>query len=104
MNRISDCLKASGGISSQLTVTVVPLVRPVKSKVLPAGTVMPLRTMLVQDVLLAEAEAAELKVQVEALLLVVLVDLLLGAAATRALEPSRARAAAERILEIDGVW
>lgn len=60
---------------------------------------MPLRTMFVQEVLLALAEAAEVKVQVVALLLVVLVDLLeAGAAEIRAPDPSRAIAAAERIL------
>lgn len=112
--------------------TVVPLFRPVRSRVSPAGTVIPLRTMSEQEVLLALAAAASVKVQVEPLeevlvaelleedleveaalveeellavevevalldeLVVVLLDL--GAAATRALEASRERTTAERIL------
>lgn len=43
--------------------TVVPAVKPVKSRVVPAGTVMPLRTMLVQLVLPLMALAASVKVQ-----------------------------------------
>lgn len=75
--------------------TVVPEFRPVRSSVSPAGTVIPLRTMLEQEVLLALALAASVNVQAEALLDVVLV--LLGAAAASP-EKSTA-AAAERMLD-----
>lgn len=46
-------------------VTVVPSVRSVKSRVVPAGTVMPERTMLVQSALPARAASASVKVQAE---------------------------------------
>lgn len=44
-------------------VTVVPVVRPVISRVVPAGTVMPLRMMDVHEFLPAIAAEAEVKVQ-----------------------------------------
>lgn len=44
-------------------VTVVPDFKPVRSRVVPAGTVMPLMTMLLQEALFLIAVAASVKVQ-----------------------------------------
>jgi hypothetical protein len=58
--------RSKGFCFSDLTVTVVPEFRPVRSRVSPAGTVMPLRTMFEQAVLLELAAAASVKVQADA--------------------------------------
>jgi hypothetical protein len=81
-----------------LTVTVVPLFRPVRSRVSPAGTVMSLRTMLVQADLPDLAAAAVVKVQeLRTSSLASLASSGVGEPATRELAPRRAKVEATRI-------